>query len=493
MLSWLDFRLNASLWDDIAAAADHYRARIAVQSGDERWSYGDLVWEARRIRDWLEAEVETGPILFAPANLPRWVALILGAIGSGRIPVLADPAWTPHELEAILRRCRIRAVIREAAFPDRFARMDLRSRYASFELLDTHLRNEGEWAMPHGTAFGRFTSGTTDLPRCLAFSDAAALGAAHDWRTAARLSVADRVLCMATLSNGLAFNTSLFAVLLTGATLAFHPGRLLPRALAQTFETTQPTVIVGFPFLFGQLVQARGRVALPPTVRLAVSSAAQLGSGIQEAWRERMGFSICDYYGVAEVGPCTFNDGDGTSVGRPLAGVSIRITDDEGRALPPGREGRIRVTTRSMALGFLDGESPSLADDVDADGYYVTKDLGVLLPSGNLALRGRVGSLVNVAGRKIEPREVENVLRTMAGVRDVIVRGETAGAATILAAHVESDVVTREAIVEYCRPRLAQYKIPQLIRVVERLPRSSSGKASVGRMLAQAGGTHEET
>jgi acyl-coenzyme A synthetase/AMP-(fatty) acid ligase len=488
MLPGLDVCTAPSLWNDVARTADCYLARTAVQCGDERWSYGDLLWEARRIRDWLEAELETGPLLFAPANSPRSVAFVLGAIGSGRIPVLADPAWTPCELGPILERCRVRAVVRDAATPDGFAGLRVRSRYDSLELLETRVHVEEGWAPPRGTAFGRFTSGTTNLPRCLAFSDAAALGAAEDWQAAARLRTSDRVLCLATLSNGLAFNTSLFAVLLTGATLAFHPGRLLPSALARTFAATQPTVLVGFPFLFQQLVQAHRRVPIPPTLRLAVSSAARLAPEVHDAWRERSGLSICDYYGLAEVGPCTFNDGDRGSVGRPLGGASIRIADDDGAQLPPGTQGRIRVKTRSMALGFLDGELPRFADDLDADGHYVTKDLGTLLPSGNLVLGGRVGSLVNVAGRKIEPREVENVLRTMPGVRDVVVRGETSGAATVLAAYVESDVATRETIVEYSRPRLAHYKIPQLIRVVERLPRSSSGKPSVGRLLAGGGG-----
>src|SRR5919201_6147348 len=235
MLDWLDFQASPSLWDDVAATAVSHRARLALRCGDESWTYGDLLSEARRIRDWLHAELDEGPILFAPRSTPSQVALILGAIGSGHVPVLADPAWTTSELAAVIERCRIRTLVSDAPG----AGLSVRSEYGGFHLLDVaSAPPDGTWSVPAGTTFGRFTSGTTGMPRCLAFTDRAALGAAAAWAQAARISSSDRVLCIATLSNGLAFNTSLFTTLLTGATLAFHPGRLLPGPLGRTLAAT---------------------------------------------------------------------------------------------------------------------------------------------------------------------------------------------------------------------------------------------------------------
>jgi len=96
--------------------------------------------------------------------------------------------------------------------------------------------------------------------------------------------------------------------------------------------------------------------------------------------------------------------------------------------------------------------------------------------------------LVNVAGRKISPAEVERVLRTLPGVQDALVRGEVADGRAILAAYVESQSVQRQEVVDFCVARLAPYKIPQRIAVLAALPRSATGKPSLGSIDARAGG-----
>jgi acyl-CoA synthetase (AMP-forming)/AMP-acid ligase II len=101
-----------------------------------------------------------------------------------------------------------------------------------------------------------------------------------------------------------------------------------------------------------------------------------------------------------------------------------------------------------------------------------------------LVLHGRLGRLINIAGRKIDPTEVESALREMSGVQNVVVRGEETPERTLLAAYIESTTVTREEVVGFCIKRLAQYKVPQHITILARLPRSSAGKISLGRIEA---------
>jgi long-chain acyl-CoA synthetase len=90
--------------------------------------------------------------------------------------------------------------------------------------------------------------------------------------------------------------------------------------------------------------------------------------------------------------------------------------------------------------------------------------------------------VVNVAGRKIDPTEVSAVIRSIPGVTDVIVRGEMAVGGEILAAHVESTSVQRQAVVDHCRRSLAEYKLPQRITIQTALPRSSAGKVAAARL-----------
>jgi acyl-CoA synthetase (AMP-forming)/AMP-acid ligase II len=92
---------------------------------------------------------------------------------------------------------------------------------------------------------------------------------------------------------------------------------------------------------------------------------------------------------------------------------------------------------------------------------------------------------VNVAGRKIDPAEVEAVIRRMAGVREVVVRKEEDPTRPFLAAYIESSTVQRDHVVQFCSEHMAQYKIPQLITILPQLPRSAAGKISVGMIAAR--------
>jgi long-chain acyl-CoA synthetase len=477
----------APIWDALAEVAVLYRHKPAVRRGEEVWSYEQLVIKADEVRRWLSAEVAQGPILFLPQNTPASLAFLLGALGSGKVPLLADPAWGAQELEGIVRRCAVRAIAWGGCPAEGVTWTEP---HAVQEEITLHRVTIPESELPptalrDDTVLGRFTSGTSGFAQCLQFQAPAPLAAAVSWRQAAGLAEHDRVLCLATLNNGLAFNTSLLALLLAGGTLVFHPGRLLASSVARTLAAVRPTLLVAFPFVYEILADRAGKGLDTTGLRLAVSSAAPLPPTVRDWWCQHMGLAICDYYGLAEVGPCTFNDGSvPDSVGVPLPGVSFRVTAADGRELPAGEVGRIRVQTRSMASAYLESGGEDFASNLDEHGYYVTRDLGLLTPQGSLVLRGRLGRLVNIAGRKIDPAEVEAALREMPGVRNVVVRGELTSERTVLAAYIESTTVTREELVRFCIGRLAQYKVPQRIIIQEQLPRSSAGKISLGRIEA---------
>ncbi|HEX2027003.1 MAG TPA: class I adenylate-forming enzyme family protein [Nitriliruptorales bacterium] len=437
----------------LVASCERHADRLAIVAGDVAWTYRQLLDEVLSARDMLDRF--GGPYLLMPRNTPPSVALLLGGIAGRGIPLLADAAWSSAELTEMARRCGAGYLITDTGPPVGFDRVSTRD------------------ATP-GTAFGRFSSGSTGRSRCLEFSEDAALAAASGWCEAAGLTEQDRVLCLATLNNGLAFNASLLCVFLAGATLGFHPGRLLPRSIARTIDRFRPSVMVAFPFVYEQL--AAGGPVPTRGLRLAVSSSARLERAVADCWRAA-GLPICDYYGLVEVGPCTFNNGSRTdSVGTLLPHVDCRVEGD----------GRIRLRSPSMSHGYLD-EGPLFADQLDADGYYVTADLGTLTAEHQIVLHGRVGRVVNVAGRKIDPAEIEDVLRTLDGVTDAVVRAEESASRQVLAAYVESAFVGRADVVGHCVARLTPYKVPQLVTVVPVLPRSSSGKVMLSA-LPRTGG-----
>src|SRR5262249_30324387 len=145
-------------------------------------------------------------------------------------------------------------------------------------------------------------------------------------------------------------------------------------------------------------------------------------------------------------------DGSGT-VGRPLPGVAVTI-----------RDARIHVRSDAVSSGYVDAPG-----DAFVDGGFVTADCGEWDAQGRLLLRGRVSSFVNVAGRKVQPGEVEAVLRTMPGVADARVvaapdprRGQQIVACIVVAA-AGAPAITTLSVRRYCAARLASYKIPRAI------------------------------
>jgi acyl-CoA synthetase (AMP-forming)/AMP-acid ligase II len=140
------------------------------------------------------------------------------------------------------------------------------------------------------------------------------------------------------------------------------------------------------------------------------------------------------------------------------------------------RDGRVHVSSAAVSSGYLDEDSAAFVD-----GGFLTGDYGEWDSRGRLRLRGRVSSFVNIAGRKVQPDEVEAVLRAMPGIADVRVvaapdvrRGQQIVACIVVDAHASS--ITTLVIRRYCAERLASYKVPRTIVFVERIPLTARGK-----------------
>ncbi|MEH1014247.1 class I adenylate-forming enzyme family protein [Micromonospora sp. CPCC 206060] len=467
---------GSAILDVLRAAAATYGDKPAVvDSTGAGYSYREFLAAIEAGAAWFHGRDPRPPVLFVPGNGPDDVVALYAAITGGSVPLVADKTWTAEECARIAEATGASAVLASVdSALDRTTMPATDSPWPKLwwsELGPTRRNDRLD-----GIGFGRFTSGTTGMPRCLGFTQQAAVNAANAWRRSAELTERDTVLCLATLNNGLAFNTSLLSVFLSGATLVLHAGRPIPSSIARSIRKVEPTVLTAFPFVFDGLV--RGSSDLGRGLRLSVSSAAPLSPETADAWQDLTGLRICDYYGLAEVGPVTFNDSSAPgSVGVPLHGVEIVIEPVAGVDEADGR-GRVLVRTASMASRYLDEGEPVFADSLTAEGFLRSKDLGRLDEAGRLWLVGRLGQVVNVAGRKIDPTEVANVIRELPGVTEVVVRGEQSASGELLAAYVESTTVDRAAVVEHCRGRLAVYKLPQRITIAGSLPRNAAGKIS---------------
>jgi long-chain acyl-CoA synthetase len=157
--------------------------------------------------------------------------------------------------------------------------------------------------------------------------------------------------------------------------------------------------------------------------------------------------------------------------------------------VPAGARGRILVGSPSMAADYADAATPRFADQC-IDGRYLTSDVGSVDGTGLLRLHGRLGPVVNLAGRKVDPDEVRAAAMALPAVRDAVVFPVRGAARTVLALVVagDADRLDRAGVVGGLRHDLADYKMPQIIEIVAEIPRGSAGKPLLGRLRQITGG-----
>ena len=227
------------------------------------------------------------------------------------------------------------------------------------------------------------------------------------------------------------------------------------------------------------------------SLRMIVSGAAPLPPELATAVMDRFGEILYNAYGSTETAsgtlatPADLRAAPGT-VGRPMAGVKVRILDDEGRDVPRGERGRIFIGSRLLFEGYTGGGGKEVID-----GLISTGDVGHLDARGRLFIDGRDDDMIVSGGENVFPQEVEDLLAGHPAVADAAVFGvpdEQFGqrlAGSIVLADGAS--ATEDELKEYVRSRLARHKVPREIAFVDELPRTATGKLRRAALASDPG------
>jgi acyl-CoA synthetase (AMP-forming)/AMP-acid ligase II len=513
-------RTPASIPALTTATAERFGDQLAVADGDARFTYAELLEQARTFGAGLVASgVVPGDrvAIWAPNGF-RWVVAVLGLWQAGAVLVPVNTRFKGAEAADILGRSRARALVTVTDFLG----TDYTTLLQGAELPDlrTTVLAEGDaWdaflagASPpardevarRGTAVDAddscdilFTSGTTGRPKGVVQTHARTLRVATDWVAMTGLAAGDRYLMVNPYFHMFGLKAGILACVAAGATMYPEPVFDVDRVLARV-AAEQVTFLPGPPTLYQSILDHPDRARRDlSSLRVAVTGAADIPVELIRRVHDELPFStVITGYGLTEAGTAAATSPDddfetiATTVGRPRPGFELRIADDKGIDVVGGEPGEILLRGPSIMAGYLD-DPEATAEALSDDGWLRTGDLGVVGDDGCLRIVGRAKDMFIVGGFNAYPAEIENALlrhpdiqhAAVIGVPDARL-GEVGAAFVVLR---PGATTTGTDIVEWARAEMANYKVPRTVEVLDALPVNATGKVVKDELRARAGG-----
>ena len=445
--------------------------------------------------------------IWAP-NSDRWVIAALGLTSVGAVLVPVNTRFKGEEARHVLASTRAALLLVDNAFldVDRAALLaaeeplpELRVVLALDDLAWSaflasgrdvargDVRAAADAVAPDDISDIIFTSGTTGRPKGAMVTHEQSVRVFQTWADTVGLRADDRMLVVSPFFHTFGYKAGMLACLLQRATL-------LP---VQVFDVEQTlgliqreraSVIPGAPTLYTTLLEHPTRSSYDiSSVRLAVTGASVVPTELIRRMRDELGFdSVLTAYGLTEscgyATGCRQGDPDevvSLTSGRAIPDVEVVVVDGDNKPVPVGEPGEVLVRGYNVMVGYWE-DPAATADAIDADGWLHTGDVGVLDEAGNLRITDRLKDMYVVGGFNAYPAEVEQVLVRHEGVSEAAVIGVAdarlgeVGKAYVVPRAGASP--TDDELIAWCKERLAGYKVPRTVQLVESLPRNATGK-----------------
>ena len=488
--------MNANLFSRLFDGLDD-PSRLAIETVDgQRISYGDLMARAGQMANVLLSRgVKPGDRVAAQTekSVPALV-LYLATVRAGAVYLPLNTAYTLNELEYFIGDAEPSLVVCDPAKAEGIGAIAAKVR-AAVETLGAN--GQGSLTQAAATVTAEFetvaradddlaailyTSGTTGRSKGamlthdnLASNSLALVGY---WRFTDKDVLIHALPIYHTHGLFVASNVTLFARAAMIFLPKFDPD-LIIRLMARA------TVLMGVPTFYTRLLQSPGLTKESTQhMRLFVSGSAPLLADTHREWSARTGHAVLERYGMTETNMNTSNPYDGDrvpgAVGHALPGVSVRVTDPEtGKTLGPETIGMIEVKGPNVFKGYWRMPEKTKAEFRD-DGFFITGDLGKIDASGYVHILGRGKDLVISGGFNVYPKEIESEIDAMPGVIESAVIGvphaDFGEGVTAVVVCTKGADVSEASVLKALDGRLAKFKMPKRVIVVEELPRNAMGK-----------------
>jgi long-chain acyl-CoA synthetase len=479
--------------------------RAAVRLGESTASYADLDRASATVAGVLQEHgVGPGdPVGVMLPNVPQFPAVYYGVLRLGGMVVPMNPLLKSREIDYYLGDSGARVLF---AWQDAVAEAQRGAESGGTTVVPVtsdHLHGTEMTADPvfpvaeradHDTAVILYTSGTTGRPKGAELTHANLTKNAGVAAEVFTVTADDVVFGGLPLFHAFGQTCALNAVLSSGACVTMLP-RFNPQQALALLAEHRVTIFEGVPTMFSALLAVPDRAEYDvSSLRVCVSGGAAMPVEVLRAFEEAFGCVVLEGYGLSETSPvASFNHPDrerkAGSIGTPVPGVQMQVVDPEGKALPPGEVGEIAIRGHNVMKGYW-GRPEDTAAAIK-DGWFRTGDLARVDDDGYFFIVGRKKELIIRGGYNVYPRELEEVLHEHPAVAEAAVigiphpsLGEEVGAAVALK---QGETATPDELRAYMKDKVAAYKYPRHVWLVDALPKNATGKIQKSEIVPPGG------
>lgn len=495
----------ASLAGNLARSAAQFPERIAVQDGELRITYAELLRQASTVAGNLQARgLRRGDrVALILPNCIEFVAAYYGVLLAGGVAVLLNAAARLRDFTAWLQNCEPAFVLLEAANTEAAAAAaQLAQPPQLWHSSADPTRPFGLDAAPStalelhddDAACLMYTSGTTAQPKGVTLSHRNL--ASNTAAIVEYLGLGSTDSIVTVLPFYYSYGSSvLHSHLQAGGRVVLEKNLVYPHLVVASMARERATGFAGVPSTFALLLS---RVKLHEHDLSSLRYVTQAGGAMPPALTQRLrealpAAAVIVMYGQTEATarltylPAGQLERKLGSVGIGIPGVEIQVRTEQGASAPAGTVGEVWARGPNVMLGYW--RDASATAQVKQDGWLRTGDMGRLDEEGFLYLSGRRSDMIKAGAHRIHPQDIEDVIAEMPAVREAAVVGvDDATLGQSIQAYVVADPeLTPLQIQAHCRERLAAYKVPKTVHIVASLPRTASGKVRRAELIERNG------
>ncbi len=533
----------ASVMDVFHASVDRFGNKPAFSCMDQTISYAELDRLSTNFASWLQHETtlqQGDRIAIQLPNVLQFPVAVFGALRAGLVVVNTNPLYTEREMAHQFKDSGARAIIILANMADKLERVLARTEIDHIvitELGDLHpfvkrqlinavvkhvkklvpayslpgatpfrttlkrgatrAHREAQWQAEQVAAL-QYTGGTTGLPKGTMLTHRNLVANMLQARQAigpALTDGAETIIAPLPVYHIYTFTVNCLFMMETGnhSVLITNPRDL--EDFVKQLGKLRFTGFIGLNTLFNALCNREDFRRLDfSSLHLTISGGMALTKAVAQRWEDVTGCAIAEGYGLTETSPIvSFNPVEAIqlgTIGKPVAGTSVKAVDAEGQDVALGEPGELCVKGPQVMKGYWNRDEDT-AQAIDADGWFRTGDIAVLQEDGYIRIIDRKKDMILVSGFNVYPNEIEDVVAAHPGIVEsaaVGVPDEANGEAIKLFVVARDETLEADAVRGWCKKELAAYKVPKHVEFRRELPKTNVGKVLRRQLRDEASG-----